>query len=50
LAGMHHIGVSWGYRDENFLREHGATRIAHSPCELIPMINDMILNEKNAKG
>lgn len=33
-AGMIHIGVSWGYRDEAFLRAHGATRIAHTPQEL----------------
>ena len=49
LAGMHHIGVSWGYRDEAFLREHGAARIAHSPCELIPMIKSM-MNKENVKG
>lgn len=33
-AGMQHIGVAWGFRDENFLRENGAERIAHSPQEL----------------
>ena len=50
LAGMHHIGVSWGYRDEAFLRKHGAVRIAHAPSDLIPMIKEMILNENNEKG
>ena len=33
-AGMLHIGVAWGYRDEAFLRAHGARRIAHTPQEL----------------
>lgn len=33
-AGMQHIGVSWGYRDETFLRAHGAVRIAHTPEEI----------------
>lgn len=37
-AGMAHIGVSWGYRDEAFLRAHGVTRIAHSAAELKDMI------------
>jgi phosphoglycolate phosphatase len=37
-AGMAHIGVSWGYRDEAFLRDHGVTRIAHSAAELKDMI------------
>ena len=50
LAGMHHVGVSWGFRDEAFLRKHGAVRIAHAPSDLIPMIKEMILNENNEKG
>lgn len=33
-AGMQHVGVTWGYRDEAFLREHGATHLAHTPAEL----------------
>ncbi len=37
-AGMEHIGVSWGFRNEEFLRRHGATKIAHSPDELEQMI------------
>lgn len=37
-AGMTHIGVSWGYRDEAFLRTHGATRIAHTPQELAQLL------------
>lgn len=33
-AGMQHIGVTWGYRDEAFLRAHGVTLLAHTPDEL----------------
>ena len=50
LAGMHHVGVSWGYRDEAFLREHGATRVVRHPMEVIRVIQDMNLNENNVKG
>ena len=50
LAGMHHIGVSWGYRDEAFLREHGATRVIHHPMEVLQVIQDMILNKNNEEG
>lgn len=39
-AGMYHIGVSWGYRDEAFLRAHGAERVAHTPQELLKMIQN----------
>lgn len=45
-AGMTHIGVSWGYRDEEFLRAHGAVRIATTPAELLPEIDRIIYNEK----
>ncbi len=37
-AGMLHIGVGWGYRTEEFLRAAGATRIAHTPQELLQLI------------
>ena len=40
-AGMLHVGVSWGYRDEAFLREAGADQIAHTPEELENMIMDI---------
>lgn len=40
-AGMLHVGVAWGYRDEAFLREAGADRIAHTPEELENMIMDI---------
>ena len=41
-AGMTHIGVSWGYRDEASLRELGATRIAHDPDELLEIIKSLL--------
>lgn len=37
-ADMTHIGVTWGFRSEEFLREKGATRIAHTPEELETLI------------
>ena len=40
-ASMTHLGVSWGFRDEAFLREHGATQIAHTPHELESMIRSI---------
>lgn len=40
-AGMLHIGVSWGYRDEAFLRAHGACRIAHTPQELVALLQSI---------
>lgn len=33
-AGMPCISVTWGLRDEDFLLEHGATTLAHTPDEL----------------
>lgn len=41
-AGMTHVGVSWGYRSEEFLREVGATRIAHDPDELLQIIKSLL--------
>ncbi|MBQ3507425.1 MAG: HAD family hydrolase [Clostridia bacterium] len=32
------ISVTWGLRDEDFLRDHGATTLIHSPEELLPII------------
>ena len=40
-AKMTHVGVSWGYRDEAFLRKNGADLIAHSPEELENIIMDI---------
>ena len=37
-ADMAHIGVSWGFRSEEFLRQSGAARIAHTPEELEEII------------
>lgn len=37
-AGMKHIGVSWGYRDEAFLREKGANLVANTPAQLFDLI------------
>ena len=33
-SGMRHIGVTWGFRSEDFLRASGVTTLAHSPEEL----------------
>ncbi len=41
-AGMTHIGVSWGYRDEAFLRERGAKRVAATPAELLDLIRQVL--------
>ena len=41
-AGMTHIGVSWGYRDETFLRANGAVRVAAIPAELLDMIKQLL--------
>ncbi len=37
-CGMPCISVTWGLRDEDFLRAHGATTLIHSPEELLPLI------------
>jgi phosphoglycolate phosphatase len=37
-AGVQCISVLWGFRDRDFLLEHGATNFASSPKELIAMI------------
>lgn len=41
LAGMAHIGVSWGYRDEAFLRENGARVVVSTPKELLSEIEKL---------
>lgn len=33
-AGMDCVSVAWGFRDEAFLRAHGASRVIHTPSEL----------------
>jgi len=37
-AGLSHIGVTWGYRNEDFLRAAGVTNVAHTPQELYSLI------------
>ena len=37
-AGMDCVSVTWGFRSEAFLREHGASRIIHAPSELLTQI------------
>lgn len=37
-AGMYPIGVSWGYRDEQLLKENGACLICHNARELSEFI------------
>ncbi|MBQ7922868.1 MAG: HAD family hydrolase [Clostridia bacterium] len=34
-AGMVAVGVTWGYRSEQILRENGANIIVHTPAELL---------------
>lgn len=46
-AGMRHIGVSWGYRDESFLREKGALQVADTPARLLELIR-ILVNERGA--
>ncbi len=37
-AGLPVISVTWGFRDEDFLRDHGAAAYAHSPDELYELL------------
>lgn len=37
-AGLPCVSVTWGFRDEGFLREHGATILIHHPGELVKWI------------
>ena len=40
-AGMRHIGVTWGYRNEETLRAQGATHLAHDANELYCLLKKM---------
>ena len=40
-SGMLHIGVTWGYRNETFLRDHGARLLAHTPHELSAVLKTL---------
>ncbi len=37
-AGMETVGVTWGFRSEQVLIEHGAKHIIHHPTELISIV------------
>lgn len=37
-AGVTAIGVTWGFRDEDELRQHGAQHIIHHPQELLEIL------------
>lgn len=37
-AGMVSVGVTWGFRDEAELRDHGARHIIHKPIELLELL------------
>ncbi len=37
-ADMPCISVTWGFRDEDFLREHGAEQLIHTPEQLIEVL------------
>lgn len=37
-AGFFTIGVTWGFRDESELREHGADAIIHEPEQLLALL------------
>lgn len=39
-AGVESVGVSWGFRDEDELREYGAMHIIHSPSEILKLLKD----------
>lgn len=34
-AGLFGIGVTWGFRDEAELREHGASALVHTPADIL---------------
>ena len=38
-AGLESVGVTWGFRDENVLRNNGADNIINSPLELLNLKN-----------
>lgn len=46
-AGMRHVGVSWGYRDEAFLRKMGADAVAHDAGELLDLLQNYRKSEEN---
>ena len=41
-ANMKHVGVTWGFRSEEFLREKGVMRLAHTAQELEQIIRKIV--------
>ena len=39
-AGLDCISVTWGFRSVEFLLEHGAQKLAHSPQELLKLLEE----------
>lgn len=39
-AGLDCISVTWGFRSVDFLLEHGAQKLAHSPQELLKLLEE----------
>jgi phosphoglycolate phosphatase len=37
-AGIPCVSVTWGFRSEEFLREHGAKQLIHRPLELLALL------------
>ena len=37
-SGLPCISVTWGFRDVEFLKEHGAKRLIESPLELLYLV------------
>lgn len=37
-AGMKHIGVTWGFRDEKFLKKSGVSNLAHTPDDVVALV------------
>ena len=37
-SGLKCISVTWGYKDEQFLKAHGAKLIAHKPCDILEFL------------
>lgn len=49
-AKMIQIGVTWGFRSAEFLRAHGAIRLAATPGEVVAYLNEIESTEKEKKG
>lgn len=41
-AGLLHVGVTWGFRSEEFLREKGVKHLAHTPQELVDVAESLL--------